>query len=69
MACDGIIDEPVNYRMAQRSWEMLRKLESWDVCFSTDEKGEYEEKAIFENWNRVSKRMVYFGRCPGLKHL
>jgi succinate dehydrogenase/fumarate reductase flavoprotein subunit len=42
MACDGIMDEPVNYRMAQRSWEMLRKLESWDVCFPTDEKGEYE---------------------------
>jgi succinate dehydrogenase/fumarate reductase flavoprotein subunit len=42
MACDGIMDEPVNYRMAQRSWEMLRKLESWDVCFPTDEKGDYE---------------------------
>jgi succinate dehydrogenase/fumarate reductase flavoprotein subunit len=42
MACDGIMDEPVNYQMAQRSWEMLRKLESWDVCFPTDEKGEYE---------------------------
>ena len=42
MACDGIMDEPVNYRMAQRSWEMLRKLESWDVCFPTDEKGQYE---------------------------
>jgi succinate dehydrogenase/fumarate reductase flavoprotein subunit len=42
LACEGIMDEPVNYRMAQRSWEMLRKLESWDVCFPTDEKGEYE---------------------------
>ncbi|MGD8259152.1 MAG: FAD-binding protein [Desulfobacterales bacterium] len=42
MACDGIMDEPLNFRMAQRSWEMLRKLESWDVCFPTDEKGEYE---------------------------
>ena len=42
MACEGIMDEPVNYLMAQRSWEMLRKLESWDVCFPTDEKGEYE---------------------------
>ncbi len=62
MACDGIMDEPVNYRMAHRSWEMLKKLESWDVCFPTDEKGEYEEKAIFENWNRVSTRMVYFSR-------
>ncbi|NQU04337.1 MAG: FAD-binding protein, partial [Syntrophaceae bacterium] len=42
MACEGIMDEPVNYRMAQRSWQMLKKLESWDVCFPTDEKGKYE---------------------------
>ncbi len=42
MACEGIMDEPVNYRMAQRSWQMLHKLESWDVCFPTDEKGNYE---------------------------
>ncbi len=42
MACDGIMDEPVNFRMAQRSWELLKKLESWDVCFPTDEKGDYE---------------------------
>ena len=42
MACDGIMDEPVNYRMAERSWDMLKKLESWDVCFPTDEKGRYE---------------------------
>jgi len=42
IACDGIMDEPVNYRMAQRSWDMLKKLESWDVCFPVDEKGKYE---------------------------
>ena len=42
IACHGIMDEPVNYRMAQRSWELLKKLESWDVCFPTDEKGNYE---------------------------
>jgi len=42
MACEGIMDEPVNYRMAQRSWDLLKKLESWDVCFPTDEKGRYE---------------------------
>lgn len=42
LACDGIMDEPVNYRMAQRSWQMLKKLESWDVCFPVDQKGEYE---------------------------
>lgn len=42
IACDGIMDEPVNYRMSQRSWDMLKKLESWDVCFPVDEKGKYE---------------------------
>jgi succinate dehydrogenase/fumarate reductase flavoprotein subunit len=42
IACDGIMDEPVNYRMAQRSWDLLKKLESWDVCFPTDAKGGYE---------------------------
>ena len=42
MACQGIMDEPVNHRMAQRSWDLLKKLESWDVCFPTDEKGDYE---------------------------
>jgi succinate dehydrogenase/fumarate reductase flavoprotein subunit len=42
IACEGIMDEPVNYLMAQRSWEMMKKLESWDVCFPVDEKGRYE---------------------------
>ena len=42
IACEGIMDEPVNYRMAQRSWDMMKKLESWDVCFPVDDKGRYE---------------------------
>ncbi|UCH23503.1 MAG: FAD-binding protein [Deltaproteobacteria bacterium] len=42
IACEGIMDEPVNYRMAQRSWAMMKKLESWGVCFPVDENGEYE---------------------------
>ncbi|UCB48010.1 MAG: FAD-binding protein [Deltaproteobacteria bacterium] len=42
LACEGIMDEPVNYRMVQRSWELLKKLESWDVCFPVDEKGQYD---------------------------
>ena len=42
LACEGIMDEPVNYCMVQRSWELLKKLESWDVCFPVDEKGQYE---------------------------
>ncbi len=42
IACHGIMDEPVNHRMAERSFELLKKLESWDVCFPTDEKNDYE---------------------------
>ena len=42
LACDGIMDEPPNYRMAQRSWQLLKKLESWGVCFPVDDKGQYE---------------------------
>ena len=29
LACEGIMDEPVNYRMAERSWGMMQKLVSW----------------------------------------
>jgi len=42
MACEGIMDEPVNHRMAARSFALLKKLESWDVCFPTSDRGEYE---------------------------
>jgi succinate dehydrogenase/fumarate reductase flavoprotein subunit len=42
MACEDILDEPPSYRMVKRSWEMLKKLESWNVCFPVDEKGQYE---------------------------
>ena len=42
IACDGIMDEPVNYRMAERSWPLMQKLIDWGVCFPQDEKGEYE---------------------------
>lgn len=42
MACEGIMDEPVNYRMAERSWPLMKKLVDWGVCFPTDEKGDYE---------------------------
>lgn len=42
MACEGIMDEPVNYRMAERSWPMMKKLESWGVFFPRDENGNYE---------------------------
>ena len=42
IACDGIMDEPVNYRMAERSWPMMQKLIDWGVCFPTDEDGNYD---------------------------
>ncbi len=42
LACEGIMDEPVNYRMAERSWPMMQKLIDWGVYFPTDEKGDYE---------------------------
>jgi succinate dehydrogenase/fumarate reductase flavoprotein subunit len=42
LACEGIMDEPVNLHMAQRSHQMMQRLESWDVCFPVDEKGNYD---------------------------
>jgi succinate dehydrogenase/fumarate reductase flavoprotein subunit len=42
IACQGIMDEPVAYEMCRRSWDLMKKLESWGVCFPTDEKGNYE---------------------------
>ena len=42
MACEGIMDEPVNYRMAERSWSMMKKIESWGVFFPQDKDGNYE---------------------------
>lgn len=42
IACHGVMDEPQALVMAQRSFQLLKKLESWDVCFPLDEKGNYE---------------------------
>ena len=42
IACQGIMDEPVAHEMCARSWDLMKKIESWGVCFPTDEKGEYE---------------------------
>ena len=42
MACEGIMDEPVNFRMAERSWSVMQRLVDWDVCFPTDDQGNYE---------------------------
>lgn len=42
ISCEGIMDEPPSYRMAQRSWELLKQLESWGIHFPTDANGNYE---------------------------
>jgi len=42
IACQGIMDEPVAHVMAKRSWDLLKELESWGVCFPLDERGGYE---------------------------
>ena len=42
MACEDILDEPPSYAMAKRSWDLLKKLEAWGVCFPVDERGRYE---------------------------
>ena len=42
LACEGIMDEPVNYRMAERSWDVMKRLEKWGVFFPIDENGEYD---------------------------
>ena len=45
-ACQGIMDEPVNYVMAQRTWAVMQELIDWGVCFPVDEKGEYDKLQI-----------------------
>lgn len=42
IACGGIMDEPVNYLMAQRSYPLMKKLEGWGVFFPRDRDGNYE---------------------------
>ncbi|MHB8916780.1 MAG: FAD-binding protein [Desulfocucumaceae bacterium] len=42
LVCEGIMDEGPSYVMARRSWDLLKKLESWGVYFPTDENGNYE---------------------------
>lgn len=42
IACGDIMDEPVNFLMAQRSYAMMKKLEGWGVFFPKDADGKYE---------------------------
>ncbi|MHB1417886.1 MAG: FAD-binding protein, partial [Chloroflexota bacterium] len=41
-ACEEVVDETTSYVMAQRSWDLLHKLESWGVYFPRDKQGNYE---------------------------
>lgn len=40
-SCQGVADAKPSYLMAQRSYELLKKLESWGVYFPLDENGKY----------------------------
>ena len=42
IACGDLMDEPVNFLMAQRSYAMMKKLEGWGVFFPKDADGKYE---------------------------
>jgi succinate dehydrogenase/fumarate reductase flavoprotein subunit len=41
IACEGVVDAPPSYVMAKRSYELLKKLEGWGVCFPKKD-GRYE---------------------------
>jgi succinate dehydrogenase/fumarate reductase flavoprotein subunit len=41
MGCAGILDAPASYVMAKRSFDLLKKLESWGVYFPVDKAGQY----------------------------
>ncbi len=41
LGCQGVFDEPASYTMAARSYELLKKLESWGVYFPLDASGNY----------------------------
>ena len=41
MGCQGVLDEAASYTMAARSFDLLKKLESWGVYFPLDKNGNY----------------------------
>ncbi len=40
-SCQGVVDEKPSYVMAERSFELLKKLENWGVHFIHDKDGNY----------------------------
>lgn len=45
-ACQGIMDEPVNHVMAERTWPVMQQLIDWGVCFPVDAQGNYDKLQI-----------------------
>lgn len=41
ISCQGVVDAAPSFVMAKRSYAMLKKLESWGVCFPLDKAGRY----------------------------
>ncbi|MTI84716.1 MAG: fumarate reductase/succinate dehydrogenase flavoprotein subunit [Firmicutes bacterium] len=50
-ACYGILDAKPSYVMADRSYDMVKRLESWGVHFPKDENGDYERVKVHPNGN------------------
>jgi len=46
LACEGILDGPPSYAMAERSMPLLRQLEDWGVCFPKDGEGRYQRLKV-----------------------
>jgi succinate dehydrogenase/fumarate reductase flavoprotein subunit len=42
ISCKGVVDEPASYILAKRSFNLLKKFESWGVYFPTDSEGNYK---------------------------
>jgi len=41
LGCDGVLDQESSYVMADRSYELLKKIEKWGVYFPVDKNGKY----------------------------
>ncbi|SHJ95026.1 FAD-binding protein [Desulforamulus aeronauticus] len=48
-ACHGILDAKPSYALADRSYAMVKRLESWGVYFPKDEDGDYERLQVHPN--------------------
>lgn len=46
LACEGILDAPPSYAMAERSMALLEQLEAWGVCFPKDGEGRHQRLKV-----------------------